>query len=117
MVLMQALEQAGTVVCEPTVRVRLEVPSSTIGVVVSTLGRLGAEVETSTLNGGLSVIETGLAATRANDLQRQLSGLTGGEGVFESAFEGYRPVIGDPPTRRRTTANPLNLKEYVRAMR
>ena len=53
-----------------------------------------------------------MPAALADDLQRQLPGLTGGEGVLESSFAGYQPVSGDPPTRRRTTANPLNLAEY-----
>jgi ribosomal protection tetracycline resistance protein len=39
--------------------------------------------------------------------------LTGGEGVLESAFAGYRPVAGAPPTRRRTSADPLNSAEYL----
>ena len=54
-----------------------------------------------------------MPAARAHDLQRQLPGLTGGEGVLESVFAGYQPVSGDQPTRRRTTANPLNLDEYM----
>jgi hypothetical protein len=33
--------------------------------------------------------------------------------VLESSFAGYQPVSGDRPARRRTTANPLNLGEYV----
>jgi ribosomal protection tetracycline resistance protein len=48
------------------------------------------------------------------ELQRALPGLTGGEGVLDSTFAGYQPVSGDQPTRRRTTANPLNLDEYMR---
>ena len=36
----------------------------------------------------------------------------GGEGVLESSFAGYEPVLGDQPARRRTTPNPLNLEEY-----
>jgi hypothetical protein len=31
----------------------------------------------------------------------------------QPAVAGYRPVNGEPPTRRRTTANPLNLDEYM----
>jgi ribosomal protection tetracycline resistance protein len=54
-----------------------------------------------------------LSAARARDLQRQLSGLTRGEGVLESTFEGHEPVIGDPPTRQRTMPNPLNVDEYM----
>jgi ribosomal protection tetracycline resistance protein len=96
LVLRQALERAATVVCEPVVRGRLEVPSDSIGVVMGALGRLGAVVETQSLRGSLSAIETVLPAVRAHDLQRQLSGLTGGEGVLESSFVGYRPVDGEP---------------------
>jgi ribosomal protection tetracycline resistance protein len=101
LVLVQALERAGTVVCEPTVRVSLEIPTATIGAVTSALARLGAAVETPALQGELSTIEAVLPAARADDLQRQLSALTGGEGVLESSFAGYQPVSGNQPTRGR----------------
>ena len=112
-VVMQALEAAGTVVCEPTVRVSLEIPTVTIGAVMPRLARLGAAVETPSLQGKLSTIEMVLPAARAHDLQRRLPGLTGGEGVLESSFAGYQPVSGEQPARSRTTANPLNLGEYL----
>ena len=64
------------------------------------MGRLGGAVETPSLQGRLSTIEMVLPAARAHDLQRQLPGLTGGEGVLESSFAGYQPVSGDQPTRR-----------------
>ena len=112
-VLMEALERAATAVCGPVVRVTLEVPTDTLGVVMPALGRLGATVETPSLHGRLSTVEAFLPAARVRDLQLQVPGLTGGEGVLESSFAGYQPVGGDPPTRRRTTANPLNLNEYL----
>jgi ribosomal protection tetracycline resistance protein len=98
-VVRQALEGAGTVVCEPTERVSLEVPAQAIGAVMPALARLGAIVQTSTQNRELLTIEAVLPVTRADGLQRQLPALTGGEGVFESAFEGYEPVKGEAPTR------------------
>jgi ribosomal protection tetracycline resistance protein len=113
LVLMQALKRAGTVVCEPTVRVSLEIPTDTIGAVMPALGRLGAAVETPSLQAKLSTIKAVLPAARADDLQRQLPALTGGEGVLESSFAGYQPVSGNQPTRRRTAANPLNFDEYM----
>jgi len=113
LVLMQALEQAGTVVCEPILRVSLEIPAGSIGAVMAALARLGAAVETPSQQEKLSMIETVLPAARVQDLQRQLPGLTGGEGVLDSSFAGYQPVSGDRPTRRRTTANPLNREEYL----
>jgi ribosomal protection tetracycline resistance protein len=110
---MQALQHAGTVVCEPVMRAIVEIPTETIGAVVPALARLGATVETSSVRGELSVVETLVPAARVNDVQRNLPGLTGGEGVLESTFAGYEPVAGEQPPRRRTTPNPLNLDEYV----
>jgi ribosomal protection tetracycline resistance protein len=112
-VLMQALAAGGTVVCEPTVRAELEVPTAAIGGLLPALARLGAAFETPSPRGEVSTVTAVLPATRADDLQRQLPELTGGEGVLESSFAGYRPVGGDPPTRSRTSPNPLNVREYV----
>jgi ribosomal protection tetracycline resistance protein len=112
-VVMQALESAGTVVCEPTARVGLEVPTHAVGAVIPALARLGATFETPAPNGERSTITAVLPATRADELHRELPALTGGEGVIDSSFAGYQPVSGDPPVRRRTRPNPLNVSEYV----
>jgi ribosomal protection tetracycline resistance protein len=115
-VLMEALEHAGTVVCEPTARISVEVPTDTVGAVLPAMARLGAAVETPSPNGELSTIEALLPTARVDELQRELPRLTRGEGVLESSFSGYQPVTGDPPVRRRTTANPLNLGEYLKSV-
>jgi ribosomal protection tetracycline resistance protein len=100
LVLVQALERAGTVVCEPTVRANLEVPTDTIGAVLPALARAGAAVDPPSPHGELSTIMAILPATQADDLQRQLPKLTRGEGVLESSFAGYQPVSGEQPRRR-----------------
>ena len=99
LVLMQALEQARTVVCEPIVRVTVELPAEAIGTVIAALGRLGATVEPPSLDGEQATVEAVLPAARADDLQRELPRLTGGEGVLDATFAGYQPVSGDPPSR------------------
>ena len=101
LVVRQALEQARTVVCEPILQVTLEIPAETLGTVLAAVARLGGAVETRSVQGTLASAETTLPAARVQDLQRQLAGLTGGEGVLESSFAGYQPVSGDPPARRR----------------
>ena len=105
LVLRQALERSGTVVCEPVVRASLEVPTTTVGAVVPALTRLGGSVETVSLPGELSTVTGFVPAVRAGDLQRLLPGLTRGEGVVDSSFAGYRAVSGDPPIRRRRLAS------------
>lgn len=100
-VVARALAEAGTVVCEPVLDVTLEVPAVTLGAVLGALGRVGAVVEPPEMHGDLAVVESVLAAARATKLQRELPRVTSGEGVFESAFAGYRPVTGGEPPRRR----------------
>ena len=112
-VLMQALEQARTTVCEPVVRVRLEVPAESVGAVIATVGQLGAPAEMESLRGDLATVGTVLSILAAQDLQRELSRLTSGEGVLESSFLGYEPVSGDPPQRQRTSVSPLHRDEYM----
>jgi ribosomal protection tetracycline resistance protein len=105
LVLMQALQRARTVVCEPTVRATLEVPTDTVGAVVPALTRLGGTVEALSLPAELTTVTALLPVTHAGDLQRQLRGLTRGEGVLDSSFAGYQPVGGDPPMRRSRLAS------------
>jgi ribosomal protection tetracycline resistance protein len=113
LVLMRALERARTAVCEPTVRVSLEVPTEALATVVATIARLGAGVENRSVQTELSVVEALLPAPRAHELQRRLAQLTGGEGVFGSTFAGYQTTAGGPQTRPRTAPNPLHLREYM----
>ena len=100
LVLLQALERAGSAVCEPVFRATAEVPTQAIGSVLAALGRLGAGTGTPSPQGELSVLRTSLPASGVQDLRRRLPALTGGEGVLESEFAGYQPVHGDPPIRR-----------------
>jgi ribosomal protection tetracycline resistance protein len=100
LVLRVALERARTVVCEPSLRIDIEVPTATVGAVLAAVSGLGGVVGTPLPRGRLSVIEASLPAAREQALRRQLPGLTGGEGVADASFGGYQPVVGSPPTRR-----------------
>jgi ribosomal protection tetracycline resistance protein len=113
LVLMRALHRAGTVVCEPIVVARVDVPTPAVGAVQAAMARLGAIVEEQVLQPELATIRARMAVARMSGFQRQLPELTGGEGVIESSFAGYQHVRGDPPIRQRTTANPLHRAEYM----
>jgi ribosomal protection tetracycline resistance protein len=113
LVLMSALQQAGTVVCEPVHRFRLEVPSDTLGRVLPVLARLGAIPQAPAARGSSAAVEGEIPAARVHELRQQLRALTGGEGVLESAFARYQPVRGPIPTRPRSDHNPLDRKEYL----
>ncbi|HEY6597351.1 MAG TPA: translation factor GTPase family protein [Asanoa sp.] len=116
LVLMRALELAGTAVCEPVARVRLDVPAATLGAVMSVLSRLDATTEAQTVRGDEVVVGAVLTAASAQELHRRLPGVTGGEGVLESTLAGFRPVRGTPPSRRRTLVDPRNREQYLAAV-
>ncbi|MET9023826.1 translation factor GTPase family protein [Actinopolymorpha sp. NPDC004070] len=113
LVVMDALRQARTVVCEPVHQFRLEIPADTLGSLLPVVSRLGAVPEAPVTRGSVCVLEGRIRAAVVHDLQRQLPGLTHGEGVLEFAFDSYEPVHGQIPSRPRTDHNPLDRKEYL----
>jgi ribosomal protection tetracycline resistance protein len=113
LILMSALQQAGTVVCEPIHRFRLDLPADTLGAVLPVLARLRAVPRTPAARGSWYLLKGELPAARVHELQQELPALTRGDGVLESAFDHYQPVRGPVPTRPRTDHNPLDRKEYL----
>jgi ribosomal protection tetracycline resistance protein len=99
LVLSQALQRAGTIVCEPMALTRLDIPAARLGALLSALARLGAEVSAPVTHGDQAAVEAVLPSADVHALQRQLPGLTGGEGVADTTFSGYRPVRGSLPVR------------------
>ncbi|HEX6686209.1 MAG TPA: translation factor GTPase family protein [Candidatus Limnocylindrales bacterium] len=99
-VLMRALERAGTAVCEPLSRVRVDAPAETLGPVLRALSKLGAAIESQATQGGDVTIEALLPAAVVHLLQGRLPNLTGGEGVLEARPGGYQKVKRNPAPRR-----------------
>ncbi len=98
-VLAQAVAAAGTIVCEPLARLTLDLPTWSLSPLLRELSRLGAVVEDQLPRGDEMMVVAVLTAAAGQRLHRLLPELTGGEGVLEAAFAGYRPVRGRPPRR------------------
>jgi ribosomal protection tetracycline resistance protein len=113
LVLMDALKQAGTTVCEPIHRFQLDIPADAFGPILPELARLRAVPQAPVMRGASCTLEGDIPAAHVHALQQRLPALTSGEGVLESAFDHYEPVRGPFPTRPRTDNNPLNRKEYL----
>ena len=109
-VLSLALARAGTRVCEPMHRFRLECPAAAVGTLLPVLGRLGAMPDVPTVDGPDALLEGVLPASEVHRLTQQLPGLTSGEGLLESTFDHYRAIRGPAPfspdaeTRERSPA-------------
>ncbi|MDX6307048.1 MAG: ribosomal protection tetracycline resistance protein [Nocardioidaceae bacterium] len=116
LVLMAALRQATTVVCEPIDRFRLDAPADTLGSLLPALTRLGALPKTRMTVGAASTVTGDIPAARVHELRQQLPTLSGGEGVLECELDRYDPVRGAFPTRPRSDCNPLNREEYLQCL-
>ncbi|HEY8283468.1 MAG TPA: GTP-binding protein, partial [Chloroflexota bacterium] len=112
LVLMSALREAGTEVCEPLLRFHLEIPAESLGPIMPILARFRAIPRTPEMHGASCTLEGEIPAARVHTLQQQLPMLTRGEGVLEYAFDHYEPVRGTIPTRPRSDHNPLNRNEF-----
>jgi ribosomal protection tetracycline resistance protein len=117
LVLMTALQTAGTQVCEPMSALRLEFPADCVPGVLARLARLRGTPFAPVLHGGGCVLEAEIPAGQVHALQQALPALTRGEGMLEAEFARYQPVRGQPPVRPRTDHNPLDRKEYLGARR
>jgi ribosomal protection tetracycline resistance protein len=117
LVLLTALDRAGTWVCEPLADVALEVPSSTTPGVLALLGRLDGRVRGQFSANGVSRVDAVMPVASVRSLQARLPGLSMGEGILEWRPGGYQPVGGDaPPTRQRSGPSPLDRDEWLASL-
>lgn len=92
-VLAAAVRRAGTVVCEPVHRFVIELPEDTVGPVASLVGRLGGvPFESRVGGGGIVVVRGEIPAGSVAALQRDLPGLTHGEGMCRTEHDRFEPV-------------------------
>jgi ribosomal protection tetracycline resistance protein len=116
LVVAEALERAGTWVCEPLADLALEMPASTAPGVLAALGRLGGRVRGQITVNGLSRVQAVLPLGRVRSLQQQLPGLSMGEGVLESRPDGYQPIGDNPPRRPRSAPSPLDRDAWLASL-
>jgi ribosomal protection tetracycline resistance protein len=116
LVLMTALERAGTWVCEPLADLALEMPSPTAPAVLAMLGRLGGRVRGQFSANGLTKATAAMPVARVRTLQHQLPGLSMGEGILETRPGGYQPIGDNPPTRPRSRPSPLDRDAWLASL-
>jgi ribosomal protection tetracycline resistance protein len=113
LVVMDALSRAGTAVCEPIHRFRLEAPPDTLGPLMPSLARLRAVPGAPVILGSSCTLVGDIPAASVHELRLELPRLTRGEGVLESVFDRYEASSGTPPTRPRSDLNPLDREQYL----
>ncbi len=116
LVLMDALKQARTVVCEPIHHFRLDAPADVLPDLLAAMSRLRATPKTQVIGDASLTLEGDMPVAGVHELRQQLPNLTRGEGVAEISFDRYEAVSAPFPTRPRIDNNPLNWEEYLKRL-
>ncbi|MES2122289.1 MAG: translation factor GTPase family protein [Chlamydiota bacterium] len=92
LILMQALERAGTHLCEPSSRFDLKAPAASASILFAKLCEASATVRSATVAGGFVHIEGILPTRSLHPFEIQLPTLTQGSGILHSEFAGYTAI-------------------------
>jgi ribosomal protection tetracycline resistance protein len=112
-VLMRALKQAGTIVCEPLERLVMEIPEDCYGAVCGAVINARGTMGDAFVDGASYHLSCKIPTAELRAIEHQLPGLTHGEGGWDASFAGYSPVNDNPPTRKRVGPDPLNRELYL----
>jgi len=113
LVLMRALGEAGTAVCEPVEELDLEIPEDTFGAVCGALVSARATIRDVSRAETTSRILCEIPTAELRAVERKLPGLTRGDGGWSSRPAGYVAVTGEPPERARIGPDPRNRAHYL----
>lgn len=92
-VVAEALRRAGTVVCEPFDRFRLEVPDDTLSAAMSLLARhRGVPTAVPTSADGVTVLTGTIPTAEVETVRGGLSSAAHGEAVLETELQDHRPI-------------------------
>jgi ribosomal protection tetracycline resistance protein len=116
LVLMDALAEAGTIVYEPVHQFRLEVAAELLGGLLPVLSRMHAIPEAPVVEGSIGIVSGEIPTSSIYQLQQMLPSLSRGEGLAEVEFSGYRPAVGEIPTRQRWDFDPTSRRDYFQAL-
>ena len=87
-----ALVAAGTVVCEPIHRFRLDAPADSLTAIYTLLGRHRAQPAAPVITGSWCSVAGDIPAAEVQPLRGRLPGTTHGAGVLEADFDRFEPV-------------------------
>ena len=92
MALRQALEQAGSVVLEPIMRLEVRTPEGFLGAVVKDLSARRAEIRETSMHGDLALVRGFAPLAEMFGYSTHLRSLTQGRGTFSLEPFDYSPV-------------------------
>lgn len=92
LVLKEALEKAGTVVCQPMEQTDIDMPADAVSTVLNLLVRCGGAPKTPVVRGDSATVRAIVPSGRLREIEQALPGLTNGHGTLIARFAGYQAL-------------------------
>jgi ribosomal protection tetracycline resistance protein len=113
LVLMSALNKAGTNVYEPVNFTQLTLPEFSLSKVLSRLSVLGGTFQEPQSQKDIVYVNSTIPVRKSDLLESEFHSLTSGEGTITIKPGGYIKVDKNIPKNKRRQLNPLNRGEYL----
>ncbi len=113
---MNGLENCGTSLLEPFVKMRLIADESLSGKLIGDILSMRGEFDSPVMISGKVHIEALVPVATSMDYSIKFSSLTSGHGIIKSEFFGYKKCpaeIGIGKTRKRRGVNPLDRAKWI----
>ncbi|MGN1235047.1 MAG: GTP-binding protein, partial [Christensenellaceae bacterium] len=114
MAIMDGLRNTGTILLEPVLHVKITMPETGLGRVLSALAPRRSTLEPPMPVGDGYLVEADVPASEAADLPEQIASASGGRAVYEARLKGYFPCPeGCGAVRERVGVDPLDRAKWI----
>lgn len=114
MVVMEALNNAKTVLLEPYYKFELKVPEFVSGKAISELEKMRATFDEATVKEHEFVVNGLIPVDTSKNYSLRLASYTGGKGIFYTKLYGYKKdLLGLGNRRKKAMVDPLNKELYL----
>ena len=111
---MDGLKNAGTILLEPVLLVRVRAPEESLGKVIGALSGRRGKLGTPNFEEGKFSLDAEIPAEETFDLQETIASLTGGRGSYDARLVGYFPCPeGHGAVRERVGVDPLDRAQWI----
>ncbi len=114
MAFMNGLQETGTTILEPLLKIRITAPEEYSGKIFSEIIKMHGEYDTPVIRSGMITVEAIVPVATSMDFPERLASMTSGNAVLSQDFYGYRECSDNiPHINPRNGVNPLDRSKWI----
>lgn len=114
MAFMNGLQQTGTTILEPLLKIRIIAPEDFSGKIFSEIVKMGGEYDSPVIRSGIVTTEAIVPVATSMNFPERLATITSGKAVLSQTFHGYRECAdGMEHINPRQGVNPLDRSKWI----